>query len=52
MTGSLARPEVLVVGRYRGQELEIVSRTVKLTEAQSIAIGKLLKPVKRVESSA
>jgi ATP-dependent DNA ligase len=44
VTGSLKRPEVLVVGRYRGKELEIVGRTVKLTDAQSAAIGKLLKP--------
>jgi ATP-dependent DNA ligase len=44
VTGSLKRPEVLVVGRYRGKELEMVGRTVKLTEAQSTAIGKLLKP--------
>ena len=42
--GSLQRPEVVVVGRYRGKELEVVGRTVKLTEAQSAAIGELLKP--------
>lgn len=44
VTGSLQRPELLVVGRYRGKELEVVGRTVKLTDAQSAAIGKLLKP--------
>jgi ATP-dependent DNA ligase len=42
--GSLQRPEILIVGRYRGKELEVVGRTVKLTDAQSAAIGKLLKP--------
>jgi ATP-dependent DNA ligase len=44
VTGTLRRPEILVVGRYRGDELEVVGRTVKLTEDQSAAIGKLLKP--------
>ena len=44
VTGSLERPQVLVVGRYRGEEFELIGRTVKLTEAQSTAIGKLLKP--------
>jgi ATP-dependent DNA ligase len=43
VTGSLRRPEVLVVGRYRGNDLEVVGRTVKLTDDQSAAIGKLLK---------
>jgi ATP-dependent DNA ligase len=43
-TGSLRRPEVLIVGRYRGKTLEVVGRTVKLTAAQSESIGKLLKP--------
>jgi ATP-dependent DNA ligase len=46
VTGSLERPEVLVVGRYRGKQLEVVGRTVKLTEAQSMALGKLLKPAR------
>jgi hypothetical protein len=44
MTGSLQRSEVLVVGRYRGKVLEVFGRTVKLTEAQSTPIGKLLTP--------
>ncbi|MEU4393099.1 ATP-dependent DNA ligase [Kribbella sp. NPDC023855] len=44
VTGTLRHPEILVVGRYRGEELEVVGRTVKLTEDQSAAIGKLLKP--------
>jgi ATP-dependent DNA ligase len=44
VTGALRHPEVLVVGRYRGKDLEVVGRTVKLTESQSATIGKLLKP--------
>jgi ATP-dependent DNA ligase len=44
VTGSLRRPEVLIVGRYRGKVLEAVGRTTTLTAAQSEAIGKLLKP--------
>lgn len=42
VTGSLRQPEVLVVGRYRGKDLEVVGRTVKLKPDQSAAIGKLL----------
>lgn len=30
VTGSLQRPELLVVGRYRGRQLEVVGRTVTL----------------------
>ena len=44
VTGSLRRPELLVVGRYRGRELEVVGRTVKLSDEQAGMIGKLLKP--------
>ncbi|GAB2662381.1 ATP-dependent DNA ligase [Kribbella swartbergensis] len=44
VTGSLERPEVLVVGRYRGKELEVVGRTVKLKDEQAAAIAPLLKP--------
>jgi hypothetical protein len=44
VTGSLQRPEVLVVGRYRDRELEVVGRTVKLNDEQSGVIGALLKP--------
>jgi ATP-dependent DNA ligase len=44
VTGSLRAPEVLVVGRYRGKELEVVGRTVKLKDDQAAEIGKLLKP--------
>lgn len=44
VTGTLERPEILVVGRYRGSELEVVGRTVKLGNDQAGAIGQLLKP--------
>jgi ATP-dependent DNA ligase len=44
VTGSLRAPEVLVVGRYRGKDLEVVGRTVKLKDDQAAAIGSLLKP--------
>ncbi|MEU4605526.1 ATP-dependent DNA ligase [Kribbella sp. NPDC023972] len=44
VTGSLRAPEVLVIGRYRGKDLEVIGRTVKLKDAQAAEIGKLLKP--------
>jgi hypothetical protein len=44
VTGTLRRPEVLMVGRYRGEEFEVVGRTVTLTPDQSAEIGKLPKP--------
>jgi hypothetical protein len=44
VTGSLRRPGVLVVGRYRGKVLEVIGRTVKLKEAEAAAIAPLLKP--------
>ncbi|TCN35231.1 hypothetical protein EV644_11622 [Kribbella orskensis] len=44
VTGSLRAPEVLVVGRYRGKDLEVVGRAVKLKDDQAAEIGKLLKP--------
>jgi ATP-dependent DNA ligase len=47
VTGSLERPELLVVGRYRGRELEVVGRTVQLKPDQAAAIAPLLKPAGR-----
>jgi ATP-dependent DNA ligase len=47
VTGSLQRPELLVVGRYRDKDLEVVGRTVQLKDDQSAAIGKLLKPARQ-----
>jgi len=44
VTGTLRHPEVLVVGRYRGEELEVIGRTVKLNDDQAAGIGKLLRP--------
>jgi ATP-dependent DNA ligase len=44
VTGSLRAPEVLVIGRYRGKDLEVIGRTVKLKDEQAAEIGKLLKP--------
>jgi ATP-dependent DNA ligase len=44
VTGSLRHPEALVVGRYRGKELEVVGRTVRLGDDQAAEIGKLLRP--------
>jgi hypothetical protein len=44
MTVSLEHPEVLVVGSYRGKELEVVGRPLELKPDQSAAIAPLLKP--------
>ncbi len=44
VTGSLARPEALFVGQYRGKTLEVIGRTGELSAAQSATIGALLKP--------
>jgi ATP-dependent DNA ligase len=44
VTGTLRRPEVLVVGRYRGKVLEVIGRTVMLKDDQAAELGKLLKP--------
>jgi ATP-dependent DNA ligase len=44
VTGSIDRPEVVVCGRYRGSDLEIVGRTVPLNPAQAKELGAVLKP--------
>jgi hypothetical protein len=44
VTGSLQRPKVVVAGRYRGAELEMVGRTVPLTDQQAAELAKLLTP--------
>jgi hypothetical protein len=44
VTRSLQRPEISVVDRYHGKELEVVGRTVRLTLDQSATIAKRLKP--------
>ncbi|MGR4862120.1 hypothetical protein ACIPOG_00055, partial [Kriegella sp. LARHCF250] len=40
--GPLARPEVLIAGRYRGEELVQVGRSVPLTPEQSAALAAVL----------
>ena len=42
--GPLARPETVVAGLYRGDELVIVGRTVPLTRAQSQSLAAVLEP--------
>jgi ATP-dependent DNA ligase len=44
VTGSLARPEVVVAGRYRGKTLEVVGRTAPLNDHQAAELATLLKP--------
>jgi ATP-dependent DNA ligase len=44
VTGSLRRPEVVVAGRYRGKDLEVVGRTVPLNDHQAAELAALLKP--------
>ena len=44
--GPLARPEVVIAGRYRGGEPVVVGLTVPLTEAQSTELGAVLRPAK------
>lgn len=44
VTGSLARPEAVVAGRYRGTVLEIIGRTVQLKDAQAKDLAAVLKP--------
>jgi hypothetical protein len=43
VTGSLTRPEVVVAGRYRGKDLEVVGRTVPLNDHQAAELAGLLK---------
>lgn len=44
VTGSIERPETLVVGRHRGKTLEVIGRTTRLKDDQAAELGKLLKP--------
>jgi ATP-dependent DNA ligase len=44
VTGSIDHPEVVVCGRYRGRDLEIVGRTVPLDPAQANELAAVLKP--------
>jgi ATP-dependent DNA ligase len=44
VTGSIEHPEVLVCGRYRGRDLEIVGRTVPLTPPQAAEVAAAVTP--------
>jgi len=44
VAGSIERPEVVVCGRYRGSELEIIGRTVPLNPTQAAELAAILKP--------
>jgi ATP-dependent DNA ligase len=45
--GPIDRPEVMIAGRYRGDDLVVVGHTVPLTAAQSAELGALLRPAQR-----
>jgi hypothetical protein len=42
--GPIERPDVVIAGRYRGEQLLIVGRTAPLTAEQSAALGAVLRP--------
>jgi hypothetical protein len=44
--GPITRPEVVIAGLYRGDDLVIVGRTVPLSPAQSAALAAVLTPAK------
>jgi orotidine-5'-phosphate decarboxylase len=44
--GAIDRPEVVIAGRYSGDDLVVVGRTVPLTDAQSAELGAVLRPAK------
>jgi hypothetical protein len=45
--GPIDQPEVVIAGRYRGDDLVVIGRTVPLTEAQSAELGAVLRPANR-----
>jgi hypothetical protein len=45
--GPIERPEVVIAGRYRGEDLVVVGHTVPLDAAQSTELGALLRPAGR-----
>jgi hypothetical protein len=45
--GPIDQPEVVIAGRYRGDDLVVVGRTVPLTAAQFAELGAVLRPAKR-----
>lgn len=44
--GPITRPEVVIAGLYRGDDLVIVGRTVPLSPAQPAELGAVLTPAK------
>jgi hypothetical protein len=42
--GPITRPDVVIAGLYRGDDLVIVGRTVPLHPRQAAELGKLLQP--------
>jgi hypothetical protein len=44
--GPITRPEVVIAGRYRGDDLVVVGRTVPLDPKQSAELGALLRLAK------
>ena len=44
--GPIDRPEVVIAGLYRGDDLVVVGRTVSLSLAQSVELGAVLIPAK------
>jgi ATP-dependent DNA ligase len=44
--GPIDRPEVVIAGRYRGDDLVVIGRTVLLTDEQSAQLGAVLRPAK------
>jgi hypothetical protein len=49
--GPIDRPEVVIAGRYRGDELVMVGRTVPLDPRQSAGLGAVLRPAIRLTAS-
>jgi ATP-dependent DNA ligase len=44
--GPIDRPEVVIAGRYLGDDLVVVGRTVPLTDAQSAELAAVLRPAR------
>jgi hypothetical protein len=44
--GPITRPDVVIAGLYRGDDLVVVGRTVPLHPRQAAELGKLLQPAK------
>jgi hypothetical protein len=42
--GPITRPHVVIAGRYCGDDLVVVGRTVPLQPRQAAELGKLLQP--------